>query len=180
MTLTEFLLARIAEDEEVAQWAASDRRWDYNIHNESLYEVYAGTDRCPEHDIEGSPNDCDDNPIARLEADFTYERTALIGFHIARHDPARVLAECAAKRRIVDRIEWAARVGSLTDSLLLVAQCLAHPYADHPDFDPEWRLADEVNPSPSDCGHARTIDTTEPTDSERHVYCLDCHLQIEP
>lgn len=54
--------------------------------------------------------------------------------HIARHDPARVLAECEAKRRIV---EWASDgEGEFHWSTVLAP--LAAVYADHPDYREEW------------------------------------------
>jgi hypothetical protein len=60
--------------------------------------------------------------------------------HIARHDPARVLAEVVAKRRILDLFtppvsEW----GSETLRLYGLAQLLALPYADRPGYREEWR-----------------------------------------
>ncbi|MFE1321615.1 DUF6221 family protein [Kitasatospora phosalacinea] len=72
--------------------------------------------------------------------------------HIARHDPARVLAEVNAKRRILDELldeiderdrtyqveYWDHFMGPyrpLTDQLL---RLLALPYATHPDYRPEW------------------------------------------
>jgi hypothetical protein len=80
-----------------------------------------------------------------------------VGEHVARHDPARVLAECAAKRRLVlacrdsgfDRAFLGARPRGLADFLLsphdqhqlaaLTLALLAMPYADHSDYRPEWR-----------------------------------------
>jgi hypothetical protein len=77
--------------------------------------------------------------------------------HVARHDPARVLAECAAKRRLVmacrdsgfDRAFLGARPRGMADFLLsprdqhqlaaLTLALLAVPYADHSDYRPEWR-----------------------------------------
>lgn len=60
--------------------------------------------------------------------------------HIARHDPARVLADVEAKRRLLAVLD-----GDPFDALgaegaykLLVAKHLAAPYADHPDYRPEW------------------------------------------
>jgi hypothetical protein len=52
--------------------------------------------------------------------------------HIARHDPARVLADVEAKRRIV---EWDAE--QPVDRGVL--NILASVYADHPDYREEWR-----------------------------------------
>lgn len=68
--------------------------------------------------------------------------------HIARWDPARVLAEVEAKRRIIDEckkllnsrtasseLDWAPDF--LThDVLCLLAVC----YRDHPDYDAAWAL----------------------------------------
>jgi len=85
MSIVEFLLARIAEDEEVAQ---------------------------------------------------------------ARHDPARVLAECEAKRRIVGlherRPDWpdCQECGDRDYQKpwpCSTLRLLALPYSDHPDYRPEWR-----------------------------------------
>lgn len=71
--------------------------------------------------------------------------------HVARHDPARALAEAEAKERILDRY-----VSAVEDSaedvdgyydmdraedarhLLPVLRLLTLPYRDHPDFRPEW------------------------------------------
>jgi len=52
--------------------------------------------------------------------------------HIARHDPARVLAECEAKRRILTYAEH-------NDDVYLLGSYLALPYADHESFQAEWR-----------------------------------------
>lgn len=59
--------------------------------------------------------------------------------HIARHDPARVLAEVATKRRMVERHRvcddvWFGDVSTCPDM-----RDLAAPYADHPDYREEWR-----------------------------------------
>jgi hypothetical protein len=71
--------------------------------------------------------------------------------HIARHDPARVLADCEAKRRIVEHwkstVEWAEDPGcDSPDRYHMVAaglyeamRHLAEPFADHPDYREEWK-----------------------------------------
>jgi hypothetical protein len=77
--------------------------------------------------------------------------------HIARYDPARVLAECSAKRRTVlacraarpDMAFLGARPRGLADFPLtprdqhqlaaLTLALLALPYADHHDYRPDWR-----------------------------------------
>jgi hypothetical protein len=50
--------------------------------------------------------------------------------------PARVLAECEAKRRIVELMSDEVEYVVYSDDVL---RALALPYADHPDFRPEWR-----------------------------------------
>jgi len=77
--------------------------------------------------------------------------------HAARHDPARLLAECAAKRRLVmacrdsrpDMAFLGARPKGMADFTLtpsdqhqlaaLTLALLALPYAGHHDYRPEWR-----------------------------------------
>ncbi|KAB2809250.1 hypothetical protein F9L07_19610 [Pimelobacter simplex] len=138
MTITEFLLARIAEDEAVAQRALGER-----------YMVDGGL------------------------------RWGEVGYETVSDltiDPARVLAECEAKRRIVElhqswpvlveakptfepsdptdlnamtfrmskQIAWAteqeyrAKFGVEPPSAPML-RALASVYADHPDFREEWR-----------------------------------------
>jgi hypothetical protein len=77
--------------------------------------------------------------------------------HVARFDPARVLAECAARRRLVlacremgpDLQFLGTRPRGLADFpftpsdqhqlAALTLALLAQPYADHHDYRPEWR-----------------------------------------
>lgn len=71
--------------------------------------------------------------------------------HIARHDPARVLAEVAAKRRVLDDLTtrrlddtepdggWAAADAETDGMASSVVRLLAQPYADRPGYRTEWR-----------------------------------------
>jgi hypothetical protein len=66
------------------------------------------------------------------------------GPHIARWDPARVLAECAAKRKIIEA--WLDNEGPLSQwddyaykGVEWAIKALAQPYADRPGFPEEWR-----------------------------------------
>ena len=116
--LVEFLLARIAEDEEAAR-AAVDQgtpRWAVGGGGE-----YVHPDPPPGNSyVATGPWGGGLGPAAD---------------HIARHDPARVLAECEAKRRIVEWMSaWQQDVA--VEGLRLVAL----PYADHPDYRDEWRV----------------------------------------
>jgi hypothetical protein len=110
--LTEFLLARIAEDEAGAREAQAlaniytDPQWHWLVaHND------------------GS----------------RWQQTS--------HDPARVLAECEAKRRIVQTMQTAEdqawQDGEARPVIEYIAartlRTLALPYADHPNYREEWR-----------------------------------------
>jgi hypothetical protein len=133
VTLTEFLEARIAEDEAVAT-AASISPWNHD----GGHYVGAG--------VHGYIAEVDDLEDAA---------------HIARHDPARVTAECDAKRQIVAALDMTPcpcqqsqrcvvhdssagppefareRYADTTTDAVLAALTL--PYADHPDYRPEWK-----------------------------------------
>lgn len=144
LTLTEFLLARIAEDEAAAR---SGQHWRYRQYGQRMGgEVYHGS--------------------ALIAEDWV--GTGFYGWseHIARHDPARVLAACDAKRAIVEAAlgAWSADyveqrladnqgpsvlVDDETGEQLVVSEwtparilrALATPYAQHPDYRAEWTLA---------------------------------------
>lgn len=147
-TLTDFLLARIAEDETDARTAAGHTdghwaSWTHRGHVDGLRDLACGGERLAE-----PPTDIDE--------------------HIARHDPARVLAECAARRRIVELHALVPHplnrkanpfTGALEEPSFVCEECsgdddpyvdqvnypcetikiLASIYADHEDFRDEWR-----------------------------------------
>ena len=145
--LVEFLRARMDEDEAAARAAASAERADaWTTFPGSYGGVLDGT---------GSRS------LAVGYGDVMAPETA---DHIARHDPARVLAEIEAKRRILARhcaapvppgSEWAKAYpycvahsykgpdGTVTYPVEL-KNCpelrdLAAAYADHPDYREEWK-----------------------------------------
>jgi len=120
--LVAFLRARLVERAAKAR-AATPGRWVANKHEYGA-EVYteAGEGVAYDHDAGG---------VSWDDADF-----------IADHDPARVLAEVEAKRRIVAGIadadaEAAYIIGTFTAWDVL--RLLALPYADHADYREEWR-----------------------------------------
>lgn len=167
MTLTEFLLARIAEEAAVAR--AAHRYGTPEVPTGAHWRWVVSYDDTPaEPDVEfwGRPGSDEgaslylgtvethpyvnipgEGPDILLSAD---EVSSGVGAHIVRWDPARVLAECEAKRRIVEEhgakgelhrycqtcggtdypVDWPC------DTLRL----LALPYASHPDYDPAWQL----------------------------------------
>ena len=139
MTITEFLLARITEDEKVARAAAREgggERWQISVVHSAMVQLDDGTEWGGETVVydEGRPGE---------------EQAA----HIARHDPARVLAGCEAKRRVVElAASWSDHAdrhpaGPDAVSAVLKAQAitaetvlrtLAREWADHPDYREEW------------------------------------------
>lgn len=152
-TLSDFLLARFAEDEQTALQIGESSTW-----REDRGDVFA---------------------VAGLrwrrvaEIDEANGVSTVAGEHIARHDPARVLAECEAKRRIVEELvrakealaavltypasaerdASAALMRGIVAQLEGVVALLALPHASHPDYDERWRPRCEPPPTTrrSDC-----------------------------
>ena len=113
-SLTEFLLARIAEDEAAARDA-----------------YYDGQVWIPEEEAVVSA-DRDLEPVMFLDR----KRDAA---HAYRWSPARVLAECEAKRRIVEDRGLLDTFGVPSIFGERILRALAPPYASHPDYDESWR-----------------------------------------
>lgn len=112
-TIVEFLTARIAEDEAMARAAQCE---------------YVG---CPWVAWDDNVVPC--NPRAPVAQTLN----GLVALHIARHDPARVLRECAAKRALVYTLGGG---GPIDDTVRNDLAPLAAVYADHPDYDEAWRV----------------------------------------
>ncbi|WGM21826.1 DUF6221 family protein [Paenarthrobacter sp. OM7] len=109
--ITDFLLARIAEDElgaEAAKAAIAGSGGPWR--SSSQVVLGAGV-----------------HPVATTDAAFHAE-------HIARFDPDRVIRECIVKRGIV--AGWS-KPDSSTGRMLMAA--MAAVYSDHPDYKLEWR-----------------------------------------
>jgi hypothetical protein len=136
--LVEFLRARLDEDEQAAK-AATDGPW--TVDNETYAEAIRSADGT--HVVAGG----------RWGDEASVFETTEDAIHIARHDPARVLREIESKRRLIESIEtlraplqrsWAdgssslAVMGMLTEVDKALA-ALALPYADHEDFEEEWK-----------------------------------------
>lgn len=111
MELTEFLRARIDEDEAMARSAAPR---------------------------------LGDLPPDRFEAWYVNEAASSGDVIVAMHQQ-RALAEVEAKRRIVEMAERTRRESDDYPGWEGAALHLAQVYADHPDFDPAWRL--DVTPA---------------------------------
>lgn len=116
MTLTDFLLARIADDEAPTFEIVPDPGNPGYVGHACLI--------------------CDAGPSfgGTVEA-----ITEIAEEHAEQiHQRSRVLAECAAKRRIVEMGKWATTptAAMCYGNVILT---LAAVYADHPDYDEEWR-----------------------------------------
>ena len=131
-TLTSFLLARIAEDEAVAGATLretypegrglNDGVWTHGKHEMDECEVRCESGTMIIYDEGGhGPNEAE---------------------HIARHDPARVMAECEAKRRVVEECRESEILSDEgTNGFVLacsVLRLLALPYASHAEYRSEW------------------------------------------
>lgn len=117
----EFLKARWTEEQQVAEAAIPRNgtgRWQ--VDNESCY-VYGADDG----------DWADDEIMIHDEGGHDADQAR----HIAYWDPARVLADLAAKRAIFDLEENSHNCSSRCDTLLW----FLHPYLERPDFDPAWR-----------------------------------------
>jgi Family of unknown function (DUF6221) len=126
--LVEFLRARLDEDARCAAHATSFGRWQHR----------------PGGDIV--------SPEGKYLFLIAARAQEWNGGHIARHDPARVLADVAAKRQIVEMYENAIHAqhagsvsryneiqdGAAVDVLGEGLRLLALPYAEHPDYRQEW------------------------------------------
>ena len=66
--------------------------------------------------------------------------------HVVRHDPARVLREVEAKRKIIARYQASLDYDNAEDEarcwlLGEIVGVLASAWSDHPDYDPGWATA---------------------------------------
>jgi hypothetical protein len=131
--LAAFLLARIEREEQFARFVGDDKpQW---------------------HLYDGDAVTSDDGTTLVAECQMRSDAE-----HIVRWDPARVLAECDAKRRILAEHEPGIDLGEAycitctptSDSTgapmvygnewpCRTMRALTLPYADHPDYDEAWR-----------------------------------------
>lgn len=147
--LLAFLRDRLDEDRDTARDAdvkQGDPSWERHgpiaLSDPRAFRVRSALDARPialVQDVSGDVDD-PDRETAILDG-------AAVAEHIARHDPARVLADVEAKRRIVSRCDLILRgraegmfnEGQVTDAWDNL-RALALPYAGHPDYDRAWAL----------------------------------------
>jgi hypothetical protein len=119
MTIEEFIEARIAEDEQAAARASIE--YEYETWTASEDSVSTITNSNIAHTVEATYN-------------------SDVADHIARHDPARAMRQCAAIRELIN-------VASDVDALYSIAaedaadsirRTIAAIWSDHPDYRQEW------------------------------------------
>lgn len=118
-----FIRARLDDDERIARGATSGGPW--RVHGMA---------------VRGLQSDGTDVMVIR----HTWPQEAE---HIVRHDPARVLREVAAKRRVLARFDRARDYAQQTYSAIPALGFYRHLFADlasvwsdHPDYDPSWTV----------------------------------------
>lgn len=163
MTIEEFIEARLDEDEAAAneaggdRWAYDGRSWQERAGEESRGngEVYRPDSTRETRRRDGSTS----FEWAYVTMDSEGLSPAIEkheGVHIALHDPARVLRQCAALRELFERARpekecrghpgpWMphddygpgyCRTPDIADSLRVIAVI----WSDHPDYRPEWAV----------------------------------------
>lgn len=151
--LIEFLRAQLDADEQAAADAAYSSGG-----NDWVYRDF-GIDEKGRR--EGTLQLADEVPIDSTDLERAVNMDGHQMFHIARHDPARVLREVEANRNLVDaallaehdlnymrarppadaavRAEMLARYEARWAAWVYVLRQLALPYADHPGCREEWK-----------------------------------------
>lgn len=144
--LVEFLRARLDEDEQVAREATNHTgrwRWDHG------YGEQCNDPECPYGELvdEAEPGETIAGTVLMDVHGYDVRESWQGAEHIARHDPARVLAEVEAKRRTIrahdkwcqDQCE--AIYPNVGPDAAYYWQMKLHAelYDDHPDYDEAWR-----------------------------------------
>ena len=149
--LIDFLRARLDEDEQAARDAArrvSERILPEDpslLPPEHVADVRERAMRWQSTGFLFGRRVTSDLGMDRVEVSDSFTE---ISEHIARHDPAQVLREVEANGRIIDALEQVAAEQLHHDAGGYCFDCgvnpeqllklLALPYADHPDFRPDW------------------------------------------
>lgn len=115
MIITEFIRARLDEEEQTAQAAAGS---DVEAGFWTLSDATATQVR-------------DGNGYRVGGHTWPHK-----GAHIVLHDPARVLREVNMKKRMIEDLDYGG--GEMGDAQGQVIRQLASVYSDHPDYDQKW------------------------------------------
>ncbi|MDN3244131.1 DUF6221 family protein [Streptomyces sp. ZSW22] len=127
--LVQWLRAQLDEDEQAAR-AAGGEAWQW----EHGYGDMCNDRTCPYGELA-----TDEVVIMQVHGFDVRADDRQVADHIARHDPARVLREIDAKRRMVtEGAEYQAGMYGYPE-MRTVLRLLALPYADRPGYREEWR-----------------------------------------
>jgi hypothetical protein len=129
--LADFLLARITEDESTARGSTAGP-WRWFPGRAGLPAFLESTGAKATHWVEGQSFEAPTVVLGTNQGSMLRVR-GRDAEHIAAWHPTRVLAECRAKRQLVEA------VGADDATRDLVLRSLAVIYADHPDYREEWR-----------------------------------------
>lgn len=138
--LASFLLARLDEEQQLAERAAKPHHGPQQPGDTAVWQVEKWV---PSEHEEGAV------PAARWVTDRSEMGIGQvrpdrgIAEHIARWDPARVLAEITAKRAIINGYTSSRSMTHVHVALYGACCRLAAIWADHPDFDPLWAFDDD-------------------------------------
>jgi hypothetical protein len=125
--LADFLLARIKDDENTAK-GSTPGPWRWFPGRGGLPAFLESTGAKATHWVEGQSFEAPTVVLGSNQNSMLRVR-GRDAEHIAAWHPTRVLAECRAKRQVLEACG--------DDEQVL--RCLALPYADHPDYREEWR-----------------------------------------
>ena len=129
--LADFLLARITDDENTARGSTAGP-WRWFPGRAGLPAFLESTGATATHWGEGQSFEAPTVVLGSNQNSMLRVR-GRDAEHIAAWHPTRVIAECGAKRQVVEAL---ADAGDLRD---VVLRTLAAVYADHPDYREEWR-----------------------------------------
>lgn len=126
MTIEEFIEARLRDDETAAHRALEgparlEPGWEV-----ATYEVDLDDRRC--------------QTVADSSGVFLASELGRLSDHIARHDPARVLRQCAALRAVVRHIETVISPSQQIEAEADVLYPIAAVWSDHDEYHKEWAL----------------------------------------
>lgn len=164
-----FIEARLAEDE---LWAVEASRrdesapvaggahWQWETNHDQVLTIdpltatYVGDHTESEYvslrSVEEFPTYWVGN-LPQFAISVAYEVPACVGGHIARHDPARVLAEIAAKRRVLARHCRADRADHIYRERIPIYMCVGCEY------EPTWDDPQPRTPDINDCPELRDL-----------------------
>ncbi|WP_147262044.1 DUF6221 family protein [Blastococcus sp. TF02A-26] len=131
MDLADFLLARITEDENTAR-GSTRGPWRWFPGRGGLPAFLESTGATATHWVEGQSFEAPTVVLGSSQNSMLRVR-GRDAEHIAAWHPTRVIAECRAKRQVVEAVRADDAVGDV------VLRSLAAVYADHPDYSEDWR-----------------------------------------